>query len=117
MNLFSFHRLKRIRIQRYKKALIVQSRTTVIQQYETLLCNVLLACVDSRPYFHRLQRYIFFIKTNPALLSIPQALGKYRYTKQVVTCPDNQCVYYSLRTLILLRILLYMVPRFCIESP
>ncbi|GFH87351.1 hypothetical protein IMSAGC001_02776 [Bacteroides acidifaciens] len=58
-----------------------------------------------------------FINTDLALLSIPQASGKYRYTKQVTMCPDNQCVYYSLRTSTLLRILLCMVPRFCIESP
>ena len=35
-------------------------------------------------------------------------MGKYRYTKQAVTCPGNRCVYYSLRTSTLLRLLLYM---------
>ncbi len=39
-----------------------------------------------------------FINTDLALLSIPQASGKYRYTKQVTMCPDNQCVYYSFHT-------------------
>ena len=57
------------------------------------------------------------INTGPVLLSILQALGKYRYTKQAVICPGNRCVCYSLRTSTLLRILLCMVPRFCIESP